>query len=46
MCIRDRFQRWAFVENFEEEWKEELLRDDLHDDVISVDEHDGEEIIY
>lgn len=46
--LRDKgwFQRWAFVENFEEEWKEELLRDDLHDDVISVDEHDGEEIIY
>ncbi|CAL9728857.1 allantoin permease [Monosporozyma unispora] len=48
--LKDRgwHQRWAYVENFEEQWREELQRSDLVSDTISVDELNwkDEKIIY
>ncbi|CAI5215580.1 ANL_HP_G0176900.mRNA.1.CDS.1 [Saccharomyces cerevisiae] len=42
--IKDKgwFQRWANVDDFEEEWKDTIERDDLVDDNISVYEHEHE----
>ncbi|CCK72517.1 uracil permease KNAG_0K01560 [Huiozyma naganishii CBS 8797] len=40
------FQIWADVENFEEEWLETLEKEDLYDDVVSVDVHDSDEKKY
>lgn len=36
------FQRWANVEDFEEEWLDSLDKDDLTDDVVSIHEHENE----
>lgn len=42
------YQRWAYVENFEQLWKAELRRENLLDDTISVFEEDwhDEKIVY
>lgn len=40
------YQRWADVEDFEDEWKAMIRRDNLEDDIISIDEHYGEKTFF
>lgn len=40
------FQRWAYVEDFEQDWKNELRRDDLCDDTVSIYDGTEEKIVY
>lgn len=40
------FQKWAYVEDFEQDWKNELRRDDLCDDTVSIYDGTEEKIVY
>ena len=40
------FQRWADVEDFEEEWLDSLEKEDLSDEVVSIHEHEDEKTFF